>query len=224
MAVPETLVVDVGGNNIKVMRSNSPEKRKTTSGAALTPEQMVDKVRALTSDWSYDRITVGCPGPIKHEQLLIEPVNLGPGWIGFDFGAAFGLPTRVVNDAAMQALGSYDGGKMLFLGLGTGLGAAMVVDGLVLPLEVAHLPYRRKLTFEDCVGTRGLERMKQRRWEKDVHDVVARLRAALVADYVVLGGGNTRRLRKLPAHCRRGHNDNAFVGGFRVWDGARIAT
>jgi len=218
--VPVTLVIDVGGNNIKVMRSGSPEKRKIPSGPTLTPELLVARVAELTSDWSFDRITVGCPGPVKDERLLIEPVNLGPGWVGFDFAQALPKPTRVVNDAAMQAIGSYEGGKMLFLGLGTGLGAAMVVEGLVLPLEVAHLPYRRKHTFEDCVGTRGLERMKHRSWEKAVHDVVGRLRAALVADYIVLGGGNTKRLKKLPSHCRRGDNDNAFTGGFRVWEGS----
>lgn len=212
------LVVDVGGNNVKVQHSGSKEKRKAPSGPAMTPVQMVDKVRGLTADWSFDRISVGCPGPVAHDRLLIEPVNLGKGWVGFDFAEAFGRPTRVINDAAMQALGSYDGGKMLFLGLGTGLGACLVADGIVLPLEVAHLPYRGKYTFEDCVGTRGLVRMKGSRWEKAVHDTVARLKAAMVADYVVLGGGNTKKLKKLPKASRRGSNDNAFVGGFRLWE------
>jgi polyphosphate glucokinase len=212
------LVVDIGGNNVKVLHSGAKEKRKSPSGPTLTPAQMVAKVRALTSDWSFDRISLGCPGPVSNDRLLIEPVNLGKGWVGFDFGKAFGKPTRVINDAAMQALGSYEGGKMLFLGLGTGLGACLVIDGIVLPLEVAHLPYRGKYTFEDCVGTRGLVRMKPARWEKAVHDTVARLKAALVADYVVLGGGNAKKLKKLPKASRRGSNDNAFVGGFRLWD------
>ena len=211
------LVVDVGGNNVKIRHSGSAEKRKAPSGPAMTPSEMVEKVCKLAADWSFDRISVGCPGPVANDRLLIEPVNLGKGWVDFDFAAAFGKPTRVINDAAMQALGSYEGGKMLFLGLGTGLGACLVVDGIVLPLEVAHLPYRGKFTFEDCVGTRGLVRMKQARWEKAVHDTVSRLKAALVADYVILGGGNTKKLKKLPKASRRGSNDNAFAGGFRLW-------
>jgi polyphosphate glucokinase len=214
------LVVDVGGNNVKVRHSESAEKRKASSGPAMTPAQMVAKVRALTPDWEFDRVTVGLPGPVADNRLLIEPVNLGKGWLDFDFAAAFGRPTRVINDAAMQALGSHEGGKMLFLGLGTGLGACMVIDGIVIPLEVAHLPYRGKFTFEDCVGTRGLVRLKAGRWEKAVHDTVARLKAALVADYVVLGGGNAKKLKKLPKGSRRGSNDNAFVGGFRLWNEA----
>jgi polyphosphate glucokinase len=218
----ETLVVDVGGNNIKLRHSGSPERRKTPSGPRLTPQALVAKVAALAEGWRYERITIGCPGPVKRERLVVEPVNLGKGWVGFDFGAAFDRPVRLVNDAAMQALGSYDGGKMLFLGLGTGLGAALVVESLVFPLEVAHLPYRGRFTFEDCVGTRGLMRMKPKRWEKAVLDTVARLKAALVADYVVLGGGNAKRLKALPPGCRRGDNDNAFTGGFRLWEGGRI--
>lgn len=217
------LVVDIGGNNIKVRHSGSAEKRKSRSGPALTPPQMVEKVQALTADWSFGRISVGCPAPVAENRLLIEPVNLGRGWVGFDFAEAFGKPTRVINDAVMQALGSYEGGKMLFLGLGTGLGACLVVEGIALPLEVAHLPYRGKYTFEDCVGTRGLLRMKPARWEKAVHDTVARLRAALVADYVVLGGGNGKKLKKLPKDSRRGDNDNAFAGGFRLWERAPSA-
>lgn len=217
-----TLVVDVGGNNIKIKHSAGSEKRKTPSGPKLTPDLLVQQVRALTTDWRYERITIGCPGPVKSQRLVIEPVNLGKGWVGYDFAASFGMPVRLVNDAAMQALGSYEGGKMLFLGLGTGLGAALVVDAIVFPLEVAHLPYRDKFTFEDCVGARGLARMGAKRWEKAVHDTVARLKAALVADYVVLGGGNTKRLKSLPADCRRGDNDNAFVGGLRIWDGGRV--
>jgi polyphosphate glucokinase len=216
------LVVDVGGNNVKVRHSDAPDRRKAPSGPALTPVQMVEKVKALTADWPIERISVGCPGPVKANRLTVEPVNLGPGWVGFDLEAAFGKPTKVINDAAMQALGSYAGDKMLFLGLGTGLGAAMVVDDLVLPLEVAHLPYKGKMTFEDYVGTRGLVRLGAKRWQKAVFDVVARLKAALVADYVVLGGGNAKKLKELPPDCRAGHNENAFVGGFRLWQGARL--
>lgn len=222
MSGGDILVVDVGGNNIKVRHSAAPDRRKAPSGPTLTPVQLVEKLKALTADWPIERVSIGCPGPVKGNRLIVEPVNLGPGWVGFDFAAALGKPTLLINDAAMQALGSYDGGKMLFLGLGTGLGAALVVDGLVLPLEVAHLPYRGKFTFEDCVGTRGLLRLRPKRWEKAVHDVVARLKAALVADYVVLGGGNTKKLKALPAGSRAGHNDNAFVGGFRLWEGARL--
>jgi polyphosphate glucokinase len=218
----QTLVVDVGGNNIKIKHSASTEKRKTPSGRKLTPDLLVAHIRALAADWSYERITIGCPGPVKGQRLMIEPVNLGTGWVGYDFAAALRMPVRLVNDAAMQALGSYEGGKMLFLGLGTGLGAALVVDSTVFPLEVAHLPYRGKFTFEDCVGARGLARMGPKRWEKAVHDTVARLKAALVADYVVLGGGNTKRLKALPADCRRGDNDNAFIGGLRIWEGGRV--
>jgi polyphosphate glucokinase len=216
------LVVDVGGNNVKVRHSAAAERRKVASGPTLTPGQMVEKVKAMTADWPVEQISVGCPGPVKHNRLVAEPVNLGPGWVGFDLEAAFGKPTKVINDAAMQALGSYAGDKMLFLGLGTGLGAALVVADLVLPLEVAHLPYRPKQTFEDCVGTRGLVRLGPKRWEKAVHDTVARLKAALVADYVVLGGGNTKKLKTLPPDCRAGDNENAFVGGFRLWQGARL--
>lgn len=222
MAGGGILVVDVGGNNIKIKHSGSDERRKTPSGPTLTPSEMVAKVKDLARGWSFERITVGCPAPVKNQRLAIEPVNLGKGWAGFDFETAFGIPTRLVNDAAMQALGSYEGGKMLYLGLGTGLGAALVVDGMVLGLEVAHLPYRRGFTYEDCVGSRGLVRMGPKRWEKAVHDTVAKLRFGLVADYVVLGGGNTKRLKKLPAHCRPGSNENAFRGGFRLWEGIRI--
>jgi polyphosphate glucokinase len=178
---------------------------------------MVEAVRVLAHDWTYDRVTIGCPGAVRDGRLVLEPVNLGKGWLGFDFQAGFDRPVKLVNDAVMQAVGSYEGGKMLFLGLGTGLGAALVGDHVAVPLEVAHLPYRKAFTFEDCVGKRGLDRMGQKRWEKAVHDVVARLKAAPVADYVVLGGGNTKLLKKLPDDSRPGHNENAFVGGARIW-------
>jgi polyphosphate glucokinase len=211
------LVVDIGGNNIKLKHDDADERRKVKSGSDLTPEAMVVAVRTLVTDWAYDRVTLGCPGAVRDGKLVLEPVNLGPGWIGFDFQAAFDRPVKLVNDAVMQAIGSYDGGKMLFLGLGTGLGAALVGDHVAVPLEVAHLPYKGKFTFEDCVGKRGLERMGAKRWEKAVHDVTAKLEAALVADYVVLGGGNTKLLKKLPDRSRPGHNRNAFSGGVRIW-------
>jgi len=179
---------------------------------------MMRQIRAATKYWRYDVVSVGYPGPILHGRPVKEPANLGPGWMGFDFGRAFRRPTKVVNDAAMQALGDYTGGRMLFLGLGTGLGSAMIVDGRVEPFELAHLPYRKGRTYEDYVGERGLLRLGRRRWERRVADVVERLAAALQPEYVVLGGGNARRIRRLPPHCRRGDNAAAFVGGYRLWD------
>lgn len=211
------LVVDVGGNNIKLKHSARDQRRKTRSGPELTPQALVTAVRELVHDWPYDRVTIGCPGPIQGGRMVLEPHNLGTGWVDFDFQSAFDRPVKLVNDAVMQAIGSYAGGKMLFLGLGTGLGAALVGDHVAVPLEVAHLPYRKKYSFEDCVGKRGLDRMGQQRWEKAVHDTVARLKAAMVADYVVLGGGNTKLLKKLPEGSTAGDNQNAFTGGARLW-------
>ena len=210
------LVIDIGGNNVK-LGCDGAQIGKVSSGPDLVPAAMVEGVRGQLSLDRFDRISIGCPGPVRDGVLLVEPVNLGKGWVGFDFAAAFGLPTRLVNDAAMQALGSWESGKMLFLGLGTGLGAALVVDGLVLGLEVAHLPYRPKRTYEDCVATRGYRRLGRKRWEQAVLDVVDRLRRAMVADEVVLGGGNTKRLTVLPPFCRAGDNARALVGGMRLW-------
>lgn len=218
MSGHEILVVDVGGNNIKVMGSEDRGKRKTPSGPELTPEALVDAVGELAQGLSYDRITVGLPTPVVNNLPTLEPHNLGKGWQGFDFRKAFGMPTKVVNDALMQAMGSYEGGTMLFIGLGTGLGAALVIDGVPAPLELAHMPYKREKTFEDYVGRRGWKRMGQKRWQKAVFDVIEVLRAGMVADHVVIGGGNSKLLTKLPPHCRLGHNDNAFLGGFRMWD------
>jgi polyphosphate glucokinase len=178
---------------------------------------MVDAVKKAIADWKYDVVSIGYPGPIMSGRILIEPWNLGKGWVGFDFQAAFGRPVRLINDAAMQALGSYQGGKMLFLGLGTGLGSCMVVEGIVEPMELGHLPYE-ELTFEDYVGVRGLERLGIEKWREHVADVVARLRAALEPDEIVLGGGNVNNLATLPPGCRAGDNDNAFVGAFRLWE------
>ena len=214
----KVLVIDVGGNNVKMRVSDDETSRRFKSGPDLTPERVVAGVAETAEGWDYDAITVGVPAPIVDGRPAIDPVNLGDGWAGFDFEAAFGKPTRVINDASMQALGSYEGGRMLFMGLGTGLGSAMVVDGKVLPLELGHLPYKSDKTFEDYVGIAGLKRMGRKKWEVCVHDVVAKLNGALLCDYVVLGGGNTKKLKELPPGARRGANTNAFLGGFRLWD------
>ncbi|MBI1913889.1 MAG: ROK family protein [Planctomycetes bacterium] len=211
------LAIDIGGTNVKVKCSESDEARRFPSGKELSARQMVDGVVELTKDWSYDVLTVGFPGPIVKGQIGKEPANLGKGWLNFDFEHAFGKPTKLINDAAMQALGSYEGGRMLFLGLGTGLGNALIIDGVIAPMELGHLPYKKKRTFEDYVGIRGLERLGKQGWQKAVYDVVSRLKAALIADYVVLGGGNAKKLKTLPEGCRLGHNENAFLGGFRLW-------
>ena len=211
------LAIDIGGTNVKVKSSESEEARRFPSGKELSAKQMVDGVVELTKDWSYEAITVGFPGPIVKERIAKEPANLGKGWVNYDFEHAFGKPTKLINDAAMQALGSYEGGRMLFLGLGTGLGNALIIDGVIAPMELGHLPYKKKRTFEDYVGIRGLERLGKQRWQKAVYDVVSRLKAALIADYVVLGGGNAKKLKTLPEGCRLGHNENAFLGGFRLW-------
>ncbi len=212
------LVIDVGGTNIKLKLSDQPEVRKVPSGPLLSAQQMVDGVQARTGDWSYDAVTIGFPGPVHNGQILKEPVNLGRGWVGFDYAKALGKPVRIINDAAMQALGSYQGGRMLFLGLGTGLGSCMILDGVIAPMELGHLPYKKGRTFEDYVGNLGMKRLGRRKWQAHVFDVVARLRAALLPEYVVLGGGNVKKLDELPPGCRAGDNDNAFVGGGRLWE------
>ena len=210
------LVVDVGGTHVKILATGQRTPRILMSGPKLTAGRMVASALKCTAGWKYEAVSIGYPGPVLRGRPVSEPHNLASGWVGFDFQAAFGCPVKLVNDAAMQALGSYRGGKMLFLGLGTGLGSAMVVEGIVEPMELAHLPYR-KGTYEDYVGVRGLERCGKRKWRRHVEDVVARLIAALEPDDVVLGGGNVRKLRKLPRGCRRGDNANAFRGGFRLW-------
>ncbi len=215
------LVIDVGGSHIKLMATGQTEVTKLPSGRDLTPQHLVSAVQEATKGWQYEAISMGVPGPVVNGKSLRDPWNLGSGWVGFDFAAAFGRPVKLVNDAAMQALGSYEGGRMLFLGLGTGLGATLVLDSKTLiPLEVAHLPYRKGGTFEDYVGQRGLDRYGRKRWRKLVEDVATRLRLALVADYVVLGGGNSRLIKKLPPETRLGKNTNAFIGGFRLWEGS----
>jgi len=210
------LAIDIGGTHVKVLATGQTERREFESGPRMTPRKMVASVKTLAADWSYDAIAIGYPGPVLRNRPVAEPHNLAKGWLGFDFAKAFGCPVKVVNDAAMQALGSYRKGKLLFLGLGTGLGSTMVVDGVVEPMELGHLPYK-KATYEDYVGLRGLKEHGKKRWRKHVMDVVQRLVAALEPDEVVLGGGNVKYLKRLPKGCRAGDNANAFVGGFRLW-------
>jgi polyphosphate glucokinase len=212
------LTIDIGGSNVKILATGHKEKRRFPSGPQLSAEQMVRGVLDLAKDWTYDAITIGYPGPVADNQPTLEPRNLAKGWVGYDFEHSFGKPVKMINDAAMQALGSYEGGRMLFLGLGTGLGSALIMGKSIAPLELAHLPYKRGKTFEDYLGARGYERLGKREWRRAVEDVVARLKAALIADYVVLGGGNAKKLKKLPKGVRLGHNFNAFRGGFRLWD------
>jgi len=211
------LAVDVGGSHVKILATGQKQKREIVSRPRMTARQMVSRVKKLAQGWAYDVVSVGFPGPVLHDRPVAEPRNLGSGWLGFDFALAFGLPVRVVNDAAMQALGSYRGGKMLFLGLGTGLGSAMIVNGTVEPMELGHLPYK-KGTFEDYVGNLGLDRFGKKRWRKLVKDVVERLVAALEPQDVVIGGGNVIHMNKLPRGCRASNNAHAFIGAFRMWD------
>jgi polyphosphate glucokinase len=212
------LVVDVGGNNVKLLVSGQMAPRKVPSGPTLTAARMAATVKKAVTGWKYDAVTIGFPGPVKGGRPAAEPVNLGRGWVRFDYARAFGKPVRVINDAVMQALGSYRRGRMLFLGLGTGLGAALVIEGLVQPLEIAHLPYRSGKTYEDFLGKRGLDRMGKKRWRQLVGEIVPRLRHAFQVDEVVLGGGNVKQLKALPPETRLGSNVNAFAGGFRLWE------
>jgi polyphosphate glucokinase len=211
------LAIDIGGSHVKTRVFGRRELRQFESGPDLTARQMVAKIHALTGDWTYEAVSIGYPGIVLHGKVMAEPHNLGRGWVGFDFRKAFNRPTLVLNDAAMQAVGSYEGGRMLFLGLGTGLGSAMIVDGVVAPMELAHLPYKKGRTFEDYVGAAGLKRLGGRKWSRIVNEVVAQLSSLLEADYVVIGGGNARKLKRLPKNARLGSNDFAFLGGFRVW-------
>jgi polyphosphate glucokinase len=211
------LAIDVGGTHIKVLVSGEKTSRKFDSGPSLTVEQMAAGVKEITRDWKYDVVSMGYPGPVLRNRPIAEPHNLGSGWVGFDYRRAFGKPVKIINDAAMQALGSYKKGKMLFLGLGTGLGTCMIVEGIIEAMELAHLPYK-KATYEDYVGVRGLKKRGLKKWRCDVADVIHVLAAALEPDEIVLGGGNAPKLKKLPPHCRLGDNANAFLGGFRLWD------
>jgi polyphosphate glucokinase len=217
----KVLVIDIGGNHVKLLATGRHEPRKFRSGRRLTPAAMVEGAQQAAAGWAYDVVAIGYPGVVVDDRPVTEPHNLGRGWVGFDYAAAFGKPVKMINDAAMQALGAWRGdGKMLFLGLGTGLGSAMVVHGHVLPMELAHLPYRDS-TFEGHVGALALERDGRPKWRRRVADVVRRLSAALVPDEVVIGGGNARLLRRLPEGCRTVDNAMAFAGGFRLWAGRR---
>ena len=213
----QVLVVDIGGTHVKILVTGQTETRKFASGPTLSARGMIAGVKKLAGDWRYNAVSIGYPGPVVRGRIVAEPENLGRGWFGFDFEKAFGCPVKLINDAAMQAIGSYEGGKMLFLGLGTGLGTTMIVEGVLEPMELGHLPYKNA-TYEDYVGQRGLEKFGRSKWRRHVADVVTRLSAALEPDYVVLGGGNVKHLRTLPPGCRAGDNANAFTGGFRLWD------
>ncbi len=218
------LVVDVGGSHIKAQVPGRRTMVKVDSGPELTPRQMVDRLRDVTDGWRYDVVSIGYPGPVVRGRITREPYNLGRGWTRFDFERAFGRPVRLVNDAAMQAIGSYQGKRMLFLGLGTGLGTTLIRDGIVIPLEVAHLPYEDGRTYEDVVGDAGLKRIGVRRWRKHVATIVEIMMNAVIADYTVLGGGNVRLLPSLPPRTRRGANANALRGGLRLWQDDFVLT
>jgi polyphosphate glucokinase len=218
----KVLAIDVGGTHVKALASGHKEPRKIPSGPTMTARRMVTGIKQATSDWTYDVVSIGYPGAVVHNRPVAEPHNLAPGWIGFDYRKAFGKPIRIVNDAAMQALGSYQGGRMLFLGLGTGLGSALIVDGVLEPMELAHLPYRKGRTYEDYIGLDGLQRLGRKKWRQQVRDVVEQLKTALQADYVVIGGGNVKELDEMPPGARPGNNANAFLGGFRLWKTAPV--
>jgi len=215
------LAIDVGGTHVKVLATGHRKPVEIASGPRMTARQMVKKVRQETTGWRYSVVSIGYPGPVLHGKPVSEPVNVGGGWVGFDFAKAFGYPVRLINDAAMQALGSYKGGRMLFLGLGTGLGSALIVDGKLEPMELAHLPYKKGQTYEDRVGNAALQRFGKKKWRREVADVVTRLQAALEADDVVVGGGNAKLLKTLPKGARLGANANAFLGGYRLWNRSR---
>jgi polyphosphate glucokinase len=211
------LVIDVGGTHVKLLMTGQKEPVKIPSNLSMTAAKMVRDVKKATRSWKYDGVSMGYPGPVINNHPLREPHNLGGGWVGFDFRKAFGHPIKIINDASMQALGSYKGGRMLFLGLGTGLGSAMVIDGILEPMELAHLAYKNGKTYEDYLGIRGLEKYGKKKWRREVFKITEKLVAALEADYAVLGGGNAAKLKKLPPGARLGSNENAFVGGFRIW-------
>jgi polyphosphate glucokinase len=217
---PKVLVIDAGGTHIKLLATGRTQAVKIDSGPRMTAPEMVRVVKKAVKGWDFDRITLGYPGPVINGRPLREPHNLGGGWMGFDFAKAFGRPVKILNDAAMQAIGSYQGGRMLFLGLGTGLGSAMIVDGMLEPMELAHLQYKNGRTYEDYLGLRGLQQMGKKKWRRHVAKVAKKLKVALEADYIVLGGGNSRKIKELPPHTRLGNNEHAYRGGFRVWQTA----
>ena len=216
------LVVDVGGSHVKVLATGQRTPIKIPSGPTMTPAAMVRDVRRAAKSWQYEAVSVGYPGAVLHGKPVAEPANLGRGWVGFNFRKAFGCRVKVINDAAMQAWGSYRGGRMLFLGLGTGLGSAMIIDGVLEPMELAHLPYKKGRTYEAYVGKAGLKRLGKKKWRRAVVDVLKRLKMALEVNDVVVGGGNAKLLKTLPPGMRVGHNANAFVGGYRLWRGVDV--
>jgi polyphosphate glucokinase len=220
---PVVLVIDVGGSKIKLRKSDSPQRIKFKSGRKTTPDQMVTQALLLTANWDYDVVSIGFPGPVVHGKPVCDPQNLGKGWVNFDFRKAFRKPVKLINDAAMQALGSYQGGRMLFIGLGTGLGSALIVDDVVVPLELGEIRYSRGKTLEDLLGKRGLKKIGGTNWRKAVHAAIANLKTAFVADYVMIGGGNVKKLRRLPPDARRGSNHHAFCGGVRLWQETPIS-
>jgi polyphosphate glucokinase len=211
------LVIDVGGTHVKILCTGQTTPRRFESGPKMTAQQMIQGVLSLSKGWTYDAVSIGYPGAVLRGRPVAEPYELGGGWVGCDFSAGLGAPVRLVNDAAMQAVGSYEGGEMLFLGLGTGLGSTMIVDGFVEPMEIGHLPFKNK-TYEDYLGKRGLKRLGGKRWQKAVDKITQLLIKALEPDYVIFGGGNAKRLKNLPDKCRLGENSNAFTGGFRLWN------
>jgi predicted NBD/HSP70 family sugar kinase len=213
----KVLVIDIGGTNVKVLATGQNERRRFPSGPNMTPQRMVAGVKKVVMDWKYDVVSIGYPGRVRNNRPLADPRNLGKGWTRFNFRAAFKRPVKIINDAAMQALGSYRTGTMLFLGLGTGVGSALIAEGAIVPMEVGHLPYK-KGTYEDYLGARGLERLGKKKWRRHIDTCVARLISAFELDDVVIGGGNSKKLLKLPNGCRAGANANAFVGGFRIWE------
>jgi predicted NBD/HSP70 family sugar kinase len=212
------LVIDIGGTNIKVWKTGESDKLKTPSGKTCSPTDLVKNVKELASDWEYERVSIGYPGEVRNGRPVAEPYNLGAGWVDFDYSEAFGVPTRIMNDACMQALGSYEGGRMLYLGLGTSIGCAFIIDGTIVPLALGHILLRGNKSIEECVNRKALDTVGVGRWRKRVADAANSLKAAFLAEYVVLGGGNAKKLDELPEGCRRGGNHNAYFGGLRMWE------
>ncbi|GMQ23765.1 ROK family protein [Algoriphagus sp. oki45] len=211
------LVIDIGGSNIKLLATGQPERIKIPSGSDFTPNDLIPLVKDATKEWAYEAISIGFPGVVKHGEIAADPVNMGKGWMGFDFQKAFGIPVRIINDAAMQALGSYEGGKLLFMGFGTGLGTAMVFEDLILPLEGGHLPFKQG-TFETHVGNAAMKKVGKKKWKELVYQTIEHFRHCFQPDEIVLGGGNSKYLEEIPEKCRLGSNKNAFTGGFRLWE------
>jgi predicted NBD/HSP70 family sugar kinase len=215
------LVIDIGGTNVKVWKTGEVDKGKVASGKKLTPKKLIEEVRTLAADWTFERVSIGYPGDVRNGHPTAEPFNLGDGWIDFDYADAFGCPVRIMNDACMQALGSYEGGRMLYLGLGTSIGCAFIIDGTIVPLALGHLIHHNNKTYEECVNRVAFEESGVEKWQKHVGEAAESLKMAFQADYVVIGGGNAKELAELPPGCRRGGNHNAYFGGLRMWEDAK---